>query len=80
VRRRGLADLSCVGGVIGGRLSGARNTMSMAAGVGTGPEDLATFSRRRPVSKHDEPSPRPSRPAVFGGDVTLHAGPEGNAM
>jgi hypothetical protein len=45
-------------------------------GGGAGLKTLGTFTGVGPF-RHDDPRDRPA--AVFGGDVTLHAGPERNA-
>ena len=49
--------------------------MSIRA-AGRGLKTLGNFTGVGPF-KHDDPRDRP--PAVFGGDVTLHAGPGRNA-
>ena len=76
MRRRGLADLHRVPAGYRLALSVRGKDYVYPGGSGAGLKTLGTFTGVGPF-KHDDPRDRPA--AVFGGEVTLHAGPERNA-
>ena len=78
VRRRGLADLHRGAGGLSPRAHAcAARTTSTAAAPSRGLKTLGTAWTGVGPFQHDDPRDRPA--AVFGGDVTLHAGPGRNA-
>ena len=58
-------------------LTCAARTMSIGGGARRGLKTLGTVWTGVGPFRHDDPRDRPA--AVFGGDVTLHAGPGRNA-
>ena len=76
-RRRGLADLHRGAGRLPDRAVGARQGLCLRRRPRPGLKTLGAVWTGVGPFRHDDPRDRPA--AVFGGDVTLHAGPGRNA-